>query len=116
MCVTDAGAVHAHITTAPVGVSPSIPGYLGARRLSPQFLRILCSRVRESANERERTKGRKGNYAEQVFPHRFQLFWICCRGHDSEQLFPIHVTAARPSLATYLPETIGIIIILYIYI
>ena len=24
VCATDAGAVHAHITTAPVGVSPSI--------------------------------------------------------------------------------------------
>ena len=55
-CVTDAGAVHAHITTAPVGVSPSIPGYLEARRLSPQFLGILWSRVRESENEREPLK------------------------------------------------------------
>ena len=26
MCVTDAGAIHAHITTAPVSVSPSIGG------------------------------------------------------------------------------------------
>ena len=58
VCVTDAGAVHTHITTAPVGVSPSISGSWSPPIPGPIPFRIAsCSR-----KQRERSSRYTGSY------------------------------------------------------
>lgn len=47
--------------------------------------------------------------------HDFDDFLICRRGHDSEQLSPIHIIIARPWFPRYLQKTVDATTPNYIY-